>query len=101
MPLDSATEFPTRLSVGEARERVVDLGRQHRVAVDSVPLDRALGRVLAVDVATPHPIPPFANSAMDGYALRGADLPREGDKRFRMIGVMLAGVDASLRIREN
>ena len=90
-----------RLSVDDARERVVDLCGQRRVAVDSVPLDRALRRVLAVDVATPHALPPFANSAMDGYALRGADLPREGDKRFHMIGVMLAGVDASLRIHEN
>jgi molybdopterin molybdotransferase len=36
---------------------------------------------------------------MDGYALRGADLPREGEKRFRMIGVMLAGADAAVRIR--
>jgi molybdopterin molybdotransferase len=94
MPFDSATEFPTRLSVDEARQRVVDLCGQRRVAVDSVPLDRALRRVLAVDLATPHPIPPFANSAMDGYALRGADLPREGEKRFRMAGVMLAGADA-------
>jgi molybdopterin molybdotransferase len=98
MPPDRATEFPTRLSVEEARERVVDLGGQHRVAVDSVPLDRALGRVLAVDVAAPHPIPPFANSAMDGYALRGADLPREGERRFRMAGVMLAGVAEALRV---
>ena len=99
MPFDSAIEFPTRLSVGEARERVVDLGRRHRVVIDSVPLDRALGRVLAVDVATPHPIPPFANSAMDGYALRGADLPREGEKRFRLAGVMLAGTASALRVR--
>ena len=98
MPSDSATEFPTRLPVDEARERVVDLAGQRRVAVDSVPLDRALGRVLAVDVATPHPIPPFANSAMDGYALRGADLPRETEKRFRLAGVMLAGADAALRV---
>jgi len=98
MPFDSATEFPTRLSVDEARQRVVDLCREHRVAVDSVPLDRALRRVLAVDVATPHPIPPFANSAMDGYALRGADLPREGEKRFRRVGVMLAGTDATIGV---
>ncbi|HEX5124952.1 MAG TPA: molybdopterin molybdenumtransferase MoeA, partial [Rhodanobacteraceae bacterium] len=87
-----------RLAVDEARQRVVDLCGSHRVAIDSVPLDRALRRVLAVDVATPHAIPPFANSAMDGYALRGADLPREGEKRFRMTGVMLAGADAALRV---
>lgn len=98
MPFDHAIEFPTRLSVDEARQRIVDLGSQRRVAVDSVPLDRALRRVLAIDVATPHAIPPFANSAMDGYALRGADLPHEGETRFRLIGVMLAGADATQRV---
>jgi molybdopterin molybdotransferase len=98
MPFDRAIEFPTRLSVDEARNRIVKLCRQRRVAVDDVRLDRALDRVLAVDIAAPHAIPPFANSAMDGYALRGIDLPLNGEKRFRMTGVMLAGVDAALRI---
>jgi molybdopterin molybdotransferase len=96
--MDRAIEFPTRLSVDEARSRIVDLCRQRRVAVDDVRLDRALGRVLAVDIAAPFAIPPFENSAMDGYAVRGIDLPREGEKRFRMIGVMLAGNGAELRI---
>ncbi len=98
MSSDHATEFPTRLSVDEAQRRIVDLCSQHRVTVDSVPVDRALRRVLAVDVTTPYAIPPFANSAMDGYALRGADLPREGEQRFRLVGVMLAGTDAALRV---
>jgi molybdopterin molybdotransferase len=41
--------------------------------VVSVPLDDALGRVLAYDVVALWPSPPFTNSAMDGYALQGAD----------------------------
>ena len=98
MPFDRATEFPTRIGVDDARRRIVALCRQRRVAVDRVRLDRALDHVLAVDVAAPHAIPPFANSAMDGYALRGVDLPREGDKRFRQLGVMLAGGAAALEI---
>ena len=98
MPFDRATEFPTYLAVDEARRRVVELCAQRRVRVDGVPLDRALGRVLAVDVVAPHAIPPFANSAMDGYALRGADLPNDGEKRFRLRGVMLAGASESLDV---
>src|SRR3982751_3818203 len=98
MPSDRATDYPTRLSVDDARERIVDLCRQRRVAVDDVRLDRALDRVLGIDVIAPHAIPPFANSAMDGYALRGIDLPASGEKRFRMVGVMLAGVDAALGV---
>jgi molybdenum cofactor synthesis domain-containing protein len=40
----------------------------------SVPLDDALGRVAAAAVAAAGPVPPFANSAMDGYAVRSADV---------------------------
>ena len=36
----------------------------------SVGLDQALGLVVASDVVATEPVPPFANSAMDGYALR-------------------------------
>lgn len=39
-----------------------------------VGLDRALGLVLADPVVAPHDVPPFANSAMDGYAVRSSDL---------------------------
>jgi molybdopterin molybdotransferase len=90
-----ATDFPTRLRVDEARQRILALCALHRVATERVPLDRALDRILAVDIVSPHPLPPFANSAMDGYALRGDDLPREGEKRFALRGVMLAGGERS------
>jgi molybdopterin molybdotransferase len=38
------------------------------------PLADCLGLVLAEDVLAPHPVPPFANSAMDGYAVRAEDV---------------------------
>jgi molybdopterin molybdotransferase len=98
MPFDRASEFPMRIPVDEARQRIVALAGARCVAVDEIPLDRALDRVIALDVVAPHAIPPFANSAMDGYALRGADLPREGEKRFRVKGAMLAGADDALDI---
>jgi molybdopterin molybdotransferase len=90
-----ATDFPTRLRVDEARERILALCAQHRLATERVRLDRALDRVLAVDIVAPHALPPFANSAMDGYALRGADLPSDGSKTFKLRGVMLAGSGSS------
>ncbi|MEJ2861176.1 molybdopterin molybdotransferase MoeA [Actinomycetospora flava] len=43
-------------------------------ATETVPLADARERILAEDLVAPHPLPPFANSAMDGYAVRGADL---------------------------
>ncbi|MFQ2001089.1 molybdopterin molybdotransferase MoeA [Aeromonas veronii] len=41
---------------------------------EPLPLPEALGRVLASDIASPLAVPPFDNSAMDGYAVRLADL---------------------------
>lgn len=41
---------------------------------ETVPLAAARGRVLAVDLSSPVSLPPFDNSAMDGYAVRAADL---------------------------
>ncbi|MDR1806666.1 MAG: molybdopterin molybdotransferase MoeA [Propionibacteriaceae bacterium] len=43
-------------------------------AVETVPLAEAAERVLAAAVTAPWPLPRFANAAMDGYALRWADL---------------------------
>ncbi|ATR20603.1 Molybdopterin biosynthesis MoeA protein [Roseomonas mucosa] len=45
---------------------------------EAVPLLAARGRVLAEDIAAPIDLPPFGNSAMDGYAFAGADLGPEG-----------------------
>lgn len=39
-----------------------------------IDLDHALGTVLAEDVTAPVPLPPFDNSAMDGYAVRAEDV---------------------------
>jgi molybdopterin molybdotransferase len=42
--------------------------------VEEVPLSEALGRVLAADVVATHAVPPFENSAVDGYAVCAADV---------------------------
>ncbi|WP_207061400.1 gephyrin-like molybdotransferase Glp [Motiliproteus sp. SC1-56] len=51
----------------------------------------ALGRVLAADVLSPINVPAYSNSAMDGYAVRYADLPRDGEARLPIAGSVLAG----------
>ena len=55
-----------------------------------VPLDRALGLALAGDVVAPHPVPPFANSAMDGFAVRSADVASP-PVRLTVVGDLAAG----------
>ena len=54
------------------------------LAAEDVPLERALGRVLAEDVAAGMDVPPFDSSAMDGFALvagPAAELPSSGESR--------------------
>ena len=47
----------------------------HPLTAETVPLPLALGRVLARDVVAGRDQPPFAASAMDGYAVRSSDTP--------------------------
>jgi molybdopterin molybdotransferase len=51
----------------------------------------ALGRVLTADVVSRINVPSHTNSAMDGYALVGADLPADGETRLEVIGTSAAG----------
>lgn len=61
-----------RLTVAEAQEQV--LNAVGPLGVETVDLVGALWRVLAEDVLSPRAIPPADNSAMDGYAVRFADV---------------------------
>jgi molybdopterin molybdotransferase len=62
-------------------------------AIETLPLLNALDRVLATDIISPINVPAYDNSAMDGYALRGADLPADGAAplTFKNIGIAYAG----------
>ncbi len=75
------------LSVAEARAQVLALCRP--TGTETVPLDKAHGRVLAAPVVAGRAQPPFAASAMDGYAVRGAEM-RPGTT-FTVIGTAPAG----------
>lgn len=63
-------------TVAEHRKRVAEL--VGLMPVLQLPLDECLGLVLAADVIAPLSLPPFDNSAMDGYAVRAAELAGEG-----------------------
>lgn len=67
---------PERLAVDVAREFLMRAVPWPRSAEPSA-LDAALGRVLAEDRVSPIDVPPHDNAAMDGYALRGADLGKD------------------------
>jgi molybdopterin molybdotransferase len=76
MPVSaSSARAATRsLSVDEALERI--LARVEPLETVSVELLDALGATLAEDVVADRDVPPFRNSAMDGYAVIGADVAR-------------------------
>jgi molybdopterin molybdotransferase len=61
------------LTVDEALQRVLD--RVMRLESEAVPLELASGRVLAASPPALVAVPPFASSAMDGFAVRAADCP--------------------------
>ena len=91
-----ADEFePGTLSVEAARGQIL----QAVNAVsdrETVLLTQAVDKVLAVDVVSPMNVPGHTNSAMDGYAMRAADLPEEGVARLRVIGRAFA--EATLKM---
>lgn len=76
------------LPISEARARI--LAGVKPLPAEPVKLADALGRVLAVPVKAGRDQPPFNSSAMDGYAVRAADLT-EIPKTLRVIGVSAAG----------
>lgn len=76
------------LPVDEALARI--LAHANPVGAETVPVDRAAGRVLAADLAAARIQPPFPSSAMDGYAVRGADVTQVG-RRLTVIGASVAG----------
>jgi molybdopterin molybdotransferase len=59
---------------------------------ETVPVSRALGRCLAADVIAPRALPPFDNTAVDGYAFRHADVTGEGPARLPLQGESAAGI---------
>jgi molybdopterin molybdotransferase len=63
----------------------------HVEGVETVALAEADGRVLAEDLVATLELPPFTNSAVDGYAVRGEDLPSGAARLFRVSGRVQAG----------
>ncbi len=65
---------------------------------ETVGLAEADGRVLAADLVAALPLPPFTNSAVDGYGVRASDLPQAGETTLAVSGRIQAGGSASERV---
>jgi molybdenum cofactor synthesis domain-containing protein len=87
---DRARPGPT-VSLAEARQQL--LAELTRLEPRAVPLDEAMGCALAGPVLAAEDVPPFANSAMDGFAVRAEDAGTV-PSRLRLIGAVTAGAVA-------
>lgn len=92
---DDCFAFSGPLLPIEAMERLIAERVSPVPGEQSVPLARAHGRVLARDLVAPIDLPPFANSAVDGYAVRHADLASAGETRLRIAERVTAGQAAA------
>lgn len=78
--------LPVDEAVARVRASLKPIG-----GVEQVALRSALGRTLAQDVQSAIDVPGHTNSAMDGFAIRGADIPADGTRALRIIGTAWAG----------
>jgi len=88
----------TRISFDEARMCIERVADAHRLPAERRALARAHGHVLATDVVVTIAQPPFDNSAMDGFALRHADLQAVGVTVLRLVGEQFAGRTVALAV---
>jgi molybdopterin molybdotransferase len=94
------SEKPPLLTVAQARDRI--LSRITVLDAEDVPLLEARGRVLAEEVRSDRDVPPFTNSAMDGYAVRAVDTrTASGEKpvSLEVLGEIRAGVEPPTSVR--
>lgn len=67
--------------------------------IERVPLHGARDRVVAAGIKAPVNLPPFDNSAVDGYAVRHADLRPTGDTTLKISGRLTAGARTNLVLK--
>ena len=81
---------PDSLPVDEATHRIQQQ-LQPLHGFEKIALRSALNRTLYTDILSSMDVPSHTNSAMDGYAVRGVDLPQEGPQHFEPVGTSWAG----------
>ena len=88
------------IAVEDARERI--LGFFNELEAEDRPISESLGQVLSEDIAGSFDVPPWDNSAMDGYAVRAEDIRGASASEpvtLQVIGTAAAGEEPSHRVR--
>jgi len=87
---DHCADSMNSLTLAEAQARICESVTPIS-GVERIPIKQARGRILAEKLTAPIDLPPFPNSAMDGYALRHADVAGQTDALLTVIGTSFAG----------
>jgi len=85
------TEYDPNILTFEQASAHIDQCIQPLQSIEQVPIQRALDRALTQDVVSPINVPPYKNSAMDGYAIVAADIPSSGQRRLERVATIMAG----------
>ena len=85
------TEYDPNIFTFDQASAHIDQCIKRLQSVEQVPIQSALDRVLASDITSPIDVPPYDNSAMDGYAIVAADIPESGEQRLKNVATVMAG----------
>ena len=89
---------PNSLRVEQAREKILE-SICPIVDVEYLAVRSALNRVLAEDIHSSIDVPAHTNSAMDGYAIQGSDIPASATTRLKIIGKVFAGTPLKTSVK--
>ncbi len=92
--MSDASREPAAIALSVADALHAILARMRPVATERVPLESAIGHALAEDISSTVTLPPWANSGMDGYAVRREDVlgaATDSPRTLTVIGTIAAG----------
>ncbi len=92
---DDCFAFGGKLISVEEAQAMIEARVPALAGAETVPLRAARGRILARDVLAPQPLPPFFNSAVDGYAFRHIDLRADAQTHLSIAQRLQAGQQAA------
>jgi len=88
---------PIALSVEQARSQILE-SINPSADIEKLTIREALNRVLAGTIKSMINVPSHTNSAMDGYAISGTDIPTTDRKKLTVVGTIMAGKPLNIRI---
>ena len=88
---------PNSLNVEQARNKILE-AVESVTETERLPIRQALNRVLAESIISTINVPAYVNSAMDGYAIAGTDIPVSGTKDLNIVGTVMAGKPLDIAI---